>query len=250
MKVVVLGGLIAMLLSGAAATHAQQSPIDAKDPAITRQPRLSADALLPDYPREDIKDRMSGPTVVSLCVDASGAPHSPQVAQSSGSKALDQAVVAWIANDAQFSPGEIDGKAVEVCSKTVEVHWGIPGRDGWTMPVRPLSLRDTFPDVSALREDNRPVLLKAAPQTLPYPPVALAAGAEGPVTYSLCLDSRGTIVDVRLMTPAAHRDLGVIALSWLWSLKYSPAMRNGKGISVCGVEATYDWKLPATVSRG
>jgi TonB family protein len=245
MKIAVAGIATLLIAGGAVSAHAQQAPINADDPLITRKPRVGPGTLMPDYPIAAVRERAAGQTTLSLCVDASGESHSPTIARSSGSEALDQAALAWLADDALFTPGEIDGKSVDVCNYTLAVDWRMPGPDDWMMPpAGPPSFRDIFPDVSALREENRPILLKAAPQNLPYPPAALAAGSEGPVIYSLCLDASGMVVDIKLNTPDVHPDLSTMALSWLWSVKFSPAMRNGRRAAVCGVEVTYTWRLP------
>jgi TonB family protein len=244
---------VALFASLAAAPLANaQTPINADDPKITQKPRPGPDSPGPEFPSEALRNREFGETKLSICVDASGKTHSPSISSTSGSSALDAAALTWVAEDAKFLPAEIDGQAVDVCNYTFSMVWKEPmrGDDRMLQPVLALSYWNLFPDVSDLREENRPILQNPPPQNLPYPHAALVAGAEGPVTYSLCLDDAGNILDLRPMTPNAHWSLTTATLSWLRSLKYSPAMRGGKKAAVCGVEATYQWQLPDTTSPG
>lgn len=76
-----------------------------------------------------------------------------------------------------------------------------------------------------------------------------ARTSEGPVTYSLCLDAAGNILNLRPVAGRAHWTLTTATLNWLRSLKYSPANLGGEASPVCGVKATYEWKLPDTTPR-
>jgi periplasmic protein TonB len=66
------------------------------------------------YPRASIRNKESGRPVVKICISATGAVQSVDVAQSSGYPRLDAAALD-IAVDYVFAPAMREGKAVPVC---------------------------------------------------------------------------------------------------------------------------------------
>lgn len=68
--------------------------------------------IAPEYPASSIRKNESGTVMIRVDIDASGAVKKVQVAQGSGSRALDRAAREAVSNW-QFSPKLVNGEAVE-----------------------------------------------------------------------------------------------------------------------------------------
>lgn len=235
--------LIAGLL--AALPAAAQTPMDATDPAVTKRPTLGdKSGTPPEFPREAMRKRQEGEVKVRTCVDLSGKPHSTEIVQSSGHELLDQASLDWLNNGAVFEPAEANGAPVAVCNYTFTYVW--------SLKHLPPKASDAYPWITDLPEANRPVMIRKPPP-LPYPPTALAAGAEGAVKAVFCVASDGRVIDVGLIGDNAlglNMDLVFATMVWLSAARYTPAKQDGKAIGVCGVEYTYEWWLPSRQRSG
>lgn len=51
---------------------------------------------------------------------------------------------------------------------------------------------------------------------------------------------------MHLPTQTVHSDLIWPAMSWFERGRFEPAKKNGEPVGVCGVELSYEWKLPAS----
>jgi len=93
----------------------EQHEVTAPPPADTalryRATRPSDDY----YPPQAIRLGQEGVTIVRVCVDAAGAPATPQVISSSRSRLLDGAAVNWARDALQFTPATHAGAAVAAC---------------------------------------------------------------------------------------------------------------------------------------
>lgn len=80
------------------------------------------------YPRASIRARESGRTVVQICISATGAVESVDIAQSSGFRRLDEAALD-MALDYGFAPAMREGHPVAVCLPYgIDFRLGVGGR--------------------------------------------------------------------------------------------------------------------------
>ncbi len=94
--------------SGPMASVEAKAPVSVQD--LTKRPEITKYAS-PEYPKE--AKGVEGKTIVKLVIDENGAVSDAAVEVSSGNDLLDKAAVK-AASDFEFSPGEVDGKAVKV----------------------------------------------------------------------------------------------------------------------------------------
>ncbi len=218
-----------------------QTPLDVADPTITRKPRVDVQrSVLPDYPRDALIRQLEADIQVRTCVDASGKAHSVELIDPSGYISLDKATREWVSAVAVFTPAEADGKPVAVCNYTFTWAWELPpARTPTTMPYT----HGAYPQVSELPESDRPTL-KHLPAAGSYPEGALAAGREGTVRFSMCVDAAGKTGRFHLLTPNLDPDLIFGAMRVFDEVTFEPAKKDGAPKGVCGVELSHEWRLP------
>lgn len=102
---------------------AQDTPGGAAAPQRVHAKIVNVDECRPKYPPESLQANETGTTVVRLRVAADGAVMDAGVSRSSGHPRLDDTAVQALSR-CRFSPGTLDGKAVESAT-TIRYRWRI-----------------------------------------------------------------------------------------------------------------------------
>jgi TonB family protein len=206
-----------------------QTVLDASDPVVAQKPKLGRGSDFPEYPGSALRSRRQGEVKLGLCVDSSGRVTSAEVVQSTGHRDLDKSALDWIKN-AKFAPALVNGTATAVCNYKLVYEFKLdPTMD--------------YPRYSDLKPEDRPRLIATAPDPA-YPEEALKSGAYGKVKVSLCLDPTGKVQTIAMLTPKMHAALLLATGKWAAKSSYSPAMKKGAPVGVCGVDIERDWQLP------
>jgi len=93
-------------------------------PGITQRPRVGQNTPLPQYPAAAIRNDETGVTTLESCLTADGRLVDIHIVQSSGSKTLDDATLAW-ARTAKYQPAEFNGEAVAICGYRFDYSWRV-----------------------------------------------------------------------------------------------------------------------------
>lgn len=215
-----------------------QTPLDAKDPSITKKVTLAPkQKSFPEYPSASRRNGESGETVLSACVASDGSSSDAIVVKSSGSEALDRAALDWMNNGVDFLPAEVGGKPVSICNYQFTYAWTLK-----TAPSPREPWQDYF-DIKKLLASDRPTAtLPATPP--PYPDAGLATRAKGVVSMAFCISPEGRVVNFEVRTLEPGPNFIEPTLRYFLGSKFNPGTPNGKPAGVCGLELSYEWKLP------
>lgn len=93
-------------------------------PGITQRPSVGPNTPLPRYPAAAMRNDETGVTSLESCLTADGRLVDIHLAQSSGSKTLDDATLAW-ARTAKYQPAKFNGEAVAICGYRFDYQWQV-----------------------------------------------------------------------------------------------------------------------------
>jgi len=91
-------------------------------PGITQRPSVAPNTPLPQYPAAAMRNDETGVTSLESCLTVDGRLVDIRLAQSSGSKTLDDATLAW-ARTAKYQPAKFNGEAVAICGYRFDYQW-------------------------------------------------------------------------------------------------------------------------------
>lgn len=226
--------LLAAILATGVPASAEEKIYDISDPALSKKPELNLKGSKPPaYPPGAHGRGEWGTVVAAMCVSAKGKISNLALVESAGSDDLDNAVVNWLGK-VKAHPAQVGGEPVAVCGFAVEWEWKninamatlyprLGRRTADTPPVR--TGGPEAPEMSAQIDDP---LLKSFPKS-------------GVVQVNLCIGPDGKI---ETLAPGRSIDnplLVRLTLQWAARQSYSPAMKDGAPVGVCGVPVEYDW---------
>lgn len=224
--------LIAASLASALPVAAEEKVYDISDPALTQKPKLSREKFsVPAYPPGAHKRGEQGTVAVSLCVSAKGKAENAEVTRSAGSADLDGAVLKWV-KGAKFEPAIAGGQPVAVCGHTVEWEWKN-------------ATVSKYPEISRKVADTEPVRTGGPdrPETpdLINDPRLARYDQSGRVKLSVCVGPSGNVEQIVREKVTGNPVLDQLTANWAFGLTYTPAMKDGAPVGVCGVAIEYDW---------
>jgi TonB family protein len=95
-------------------------------PGLTKRPAIDKSTALPEYPAAAVRNDDQGVTSVESCLTVDGRLVDTHIAQSSGSKVLDEATLAW-AKTAKYTPAEFNGEPFAICGYRFDYEWRVTG---------------------------------------------------------------------------------------------------------------------------
>ncbi len=247
--------LALLMLAGAlaGAAHAQvDGALPVGDSRVVSKPAFDPDnSPLPDYPREAKRANQEGTVVLLLCVSETGKVTQQNILRSSSHEQLDQASIDWIPN-AVFTPARTAEGPVAVCGYPLTWTWELQG-DTFP-PFQPLGNafalglstsakalgKPPFDRLDELEGATPPVITLAPPLPI-YPGGAKGARGRAALDLELCVAPQGRAVTVSGLGEVDPHP-GILAMTWLNGLRFSPATLDGEPVGVCGVKVQLRWR--------
>lgn len=247
--------LALLMLAGALAApvHAQvDGVLHVGDSRVVSKPAFDPDnSPLPDYPREAKRANQEGVVVLLLCVSETGSVTKQSILRSSSHERLDQASLDWIPN-AVFTPARTVEGPVAVCDYPLTWTWELQG-DTFP-PFQPLgnafalglsksakALGEPLFDKVDELEGATPPAITLAPLLPIYPGGTKDARGPAAIDLELCVAPQGRAVTVSGLGEI-DTHAGILAMTWLNGLRFSPATQHGEPVGVCGVKVRLKWR--------
>lgn len=226
--------LTAASLASALPVAAEEKVYDISDPALTQKPELNTKvAKAPAYPPGAHSRGEWGTVVASMCVSTKGKISDLKVVESAGSDDLDNAVVNWL-KKVNADPAQVSGKPVAVCGFSVEWKWKNIN-----------AMAAVYPRLGRRTADKPPVRT-GGPEAPESPaqiddPLLKSFTKSGVVQVNLCIGPDGKIETLATGRSIDNPLLVRLTLQWAARQTYTPAMKDGAPVGVCGVAIEYDW---------
>lgn len=93
-------------------------------PGLSKRPAIDKSTALPEYPASAVRNNDEGTTSVESCLTVEGRLVDIRISKSSGSKALDEATLAW-AKTAKYTPAEFNGEPFAICGYKFDYEWRV-----------------------------------------------------------------------------------------------------------------------------
>jgi hypothetical protein len=222
------------LVATAASASAQEHVYFFGDPAVTEPPKANHKTLKPPRWPQGARGT-AGATTIVACVDGAGQLYAPLLVEGSGMQALDDRFLAWAA-ETRWLPAKIGNATVSVCGWPVTWIWQAPDLRPPKLPYRAV-------------DDVRPETLPALPAATPKP---LRPEGRTPAGYTdsgkqkleVCVGPTGAVENVSITTGLYNPALNEAIRDWAETLTFTPAIKGGKGVGICGVIFEYTWPTP------
>ncbi|MDP3740637.1 MAG: energy transducer TonB [Hyphomonadaceae bacterium] len=105
------------------------------------------------------------------------------------------------------------------------------------------SLTKLYPQLQDLKPEQLPQLpVDLAPPV--YPTESLAKREKGKVELTVCLGKEGKVETIAMWKSSGSQRLDTATGRWIAKAQFSPAMKDGVAVGVCGVPVEYTWKPP------
>jgi len=222
--------VLAAMATGGVAT-AQQRVLMIDDPAITDMPQKDDRSFrVPRWPSGE--GAKSGATTFVACVDETGRLHNPLLVDSSGRPALDEEVLRW-ATELHWLPAKRGDAPVAVCGWPITWVWQRPGAKPPKLP---------YSDAVSMKLDATPALVPGAPPPVrPEGETPPGYADSGKQELEVCVGPTGKVEHVTITIGLYNPAMNDAIRAWARGLAFTPAVRRGNPVGVCGVRFTYTW---------